>query len=566
MPLPHVQLSHATRLGRLKASAAPLLLCACAAVLVVGLWKSTFDRIEEGRANLLKDARHDAVSLARLLDEHSLRTIQSADQAVQFLKHEYLEQGLKLDVKGLVRGGVVLNDIFNLYTVVGPTGKVLLSSEAFAPTGIADREHFQVHRANPHLGLDISRPVLGRVSQKWSLQLTRRIDLPSGEFGGVVVVSMDPFYFTRLYESARIGPHSTVSLVGDDGIVRARLSGRGTDIGLDVSRAEMFRQVLANEDGAFVRHSVLDGRERSYAYRRIGAYPLHVLVGIDTADVLDAYEPLKQKTIQQAVLVTMAIAGFTVMLLVLIRRLVKSRAQALAASAAKTEFLSNMSHELRTPLNGILGYAELLRDDLPPGEPRDFARIIHESGVHLLALVNQILQLNKIGAGKERLVMEPVDVRALLAQVVNAHRSSAQAKGLALACAIAPGAPRCIQCDRIKLMQVLNNLLHNAIKFTDGGRVDVKLDVAAQGLRFSVSDTGPGIAADVHAMVFEKFFQVDSSARRSDGTGLGLALVRELVELMQGQVTLESTPGAGTTFSFTLPGIDAEQAPDKEAA
>jgi signal transduction histidine kinase len=566
MPQPYDQQPHATLFGRLKASAAPLLLCACAAVLVVGVWKSTFDRIEEGRANLLKDARHDAVSLARLLEEHSARTIQSADQAVQFLKHEYLEQGRKLDVKGLVRDGVVLDDIFNLYTIVGPTGKVLLSSEPFRPTDIADREHFQVHRANPHLGLYVSRPVLGRVTQKWSLQLTRRIDLPSGEFGGVAVVSMDPFYFTRLYESAHIGPHSTVTLLGDDGIVRARRSGHSSDIGLDVSRAEMFRQVLANDDGVFVRHSVLDGRERAYAYRRIGGYPLHVMVGIDIADVLDVYEPLKEKTIQQAVLVTMAIAGLTVMLLVLIRRLVKSRAQALAASAAKTEFLSNMSHELRTPLNGILGYAELLREDLPPGEPRDFAQIIHESGVHLLALVNQILQLNKIGAGKERLVLEPVDVRALLAQVVNAHRSSAQAKGLALACDIAPDAPPRIQCDRIKLMQVLNNLLHNAIKFTEGGRVDVTLDLAAQGLRFRVRDTGPGIPAEVQAMVFEKFFQVDSSARRSDGTGLGLALVRELVELMQGRVTLDSTPGAGTTFSFTIPGIDAGQATDKEAA
>jgi signal transduction histidine kinase len=319
--------------------------------------------------------------------------------------------------------------------------------------------------------------------------------------------------------------------------------------------------------GTFTRKSMLDGRERVYAYRRIGHYPLHVVVGLDTADVLGDYEPLKDKLLQQAQLVTLAIALFTGLLLVLIRRLVQRRAQALSASAAKTQFLSNMSHELRTPLNGILGYAELLRDDLPPGEPREFAQIIHDSGSHLLALVNQILQLNKIEAGKERLALEPVDLHHLVGQMVNAHRSSAQAKGLALRCEIAPAAPQHIQCDRIKLMQVLNNLLHNAIKFTEHGWVVLALAPCDAGLCFAVQDTGPGIPDEVQQLVFEKFFQVDAqAARRSDGTGLGLSLVRELVELMDGKVRLESRLGVGTCFSFTLPALPVANTLEEAAA
>jgi signal transduction histidine kinase len=219
-----------------------------------------------------------------------------------------------------------------------------------------------------------------------------------------------------------------------------------------------------------------------------------------------------------------------------------------------------MSHELRTPLNGILGYAELLREELPPGEPRDFARIIHDSGLHLLALVNQILQLNKIEAGKERLVLSKVELRPLLVQVLNAHRSSARAKGLALESEIAPDLPEHIECDQVKLLQVLNNLLHNAIKFTNSGWVHLAATPTANGVRFDVSDTGPGIAPEVQSQVFEKFFQVDSSsARPTDGTGLGLALVRELVELMRGEVTLQSLVGSGTTFSFTIP-VQAREA------
>jgi two-component system, NarL family, sensor histidine kinase BarA len=539
---------------RLPASAAPWLLCGFAAVLVAGVWQATFNRIEEGRANLLRSTAADAASLARLLEEHSARTFQSADQAVQFIKHEYVQDGGRLDLPALEKDGVVLGDIFNLYSVVGADGRVLLSSQPFTPTSLADREHFQIHRDNPKIGLYVSKPVMGRVSQKWSIQLTRRIDGPGGQFAGVVVVSMDPFYFTRLYESAHLGPHSTITLIGDDGIVRARQSGTQNQIGLNVSGSPLFAQMLANDDGVMRRPSTIDGRERLFAFRRIGHYPLHVVVGIDTADVLGAYDPIADKMVQQALLVTCAIGGFTVLLLVLIRRLVKSRAQALSASAAKTQFLSNMSHELRTPLNGILGYAELLREELPPGEQREFARIVHDSGNHLLALVNQILQLNKIESGKERLVVDTVELRPLVTQVLNAHRSSARAKGLALESEIAEDAPAHIECDRIKLLQVLNNLLHNAIKFTDSGWVHLAVGACAQGVRFDVSDTGPGIPPDVQSQVFEKFFQVDSSsARPTDGTGLGLALVRELVELMRGDVTLQSLVGSGTTFSFAIP-------------
>jgi two-component system, NarL family, sensor histidine kinase BarA len=553
--------------SRLRGSAAPLLLCGFAAVLVAGVWHATLSRINEGRTRLMADATRDAATLARLVEEHSVRTIQSADQAVQFIRYEFARQGTALDPARMVEQGVVQTDTVLLYSIIGPDGKVLKSSQAFAPTNLADREHFAVHRDHPERGLFISKPVLGRVTQRWSIQLTRRIDGPGGAFGGVVVVSMDPFYFTRLYESARLGPHSAVSLVGDDGIVRARRSGGVNDIGLDVSKSPMFQAITRQPSGGMTRKSVLDGRERVYAFRRIGNYPLHVVVGLDTDDILDQYTPLKDKLLQQALLVTLAIAGFTALLLVLVQRLVLHRAEALSASAAKTEFLSNMSHELRTPLNGILGYAELLHEDLPDGEPREFARIIHDSGTHLLALVNQVLQLNKIEAGKERLALEPVDLRQLVGQVLNAHRSSARTKGLGLYSEIARATPQQILGDRIKLMQVLNNLLHNAIKFTERGAVTVSLAPCAEGLRFEVRDTGRGIAHEMQEQVFEKFFQVDSHAARTNhGTGLGLALVRELVELMDGTVRLDSQPGMGSSFSFTLPAVPAPAAELEMAA
>jgi two-component system sensor histidine kinase BarA len=251
---------------------------------------------------------------------------------------------------------------------------------------------------------------------------------------------------------------------------------------------------------------------------------------------------------------TVAITVFTAVLLFLTSRVLRSRSQAVKANAAKTQFLSNMSHELRTPLNGILGYAELLKEELDGCEHREFAQIIHSSGLHLLSLVNQLLQLNKIEAGHEAAVLAAEEAPQLVHEVINAHRSTARLKDIALQIWISPLVPHRIECDRFKLLQVLNNLLHNAIKFTDTGHVELSLVVAGDELLFSVTDTGRGIPAALLDKVFDKFYQVDSGdARISDGTGLGLSLVRELVAVMGGHVRVKSTPGATTVFSFTIP-------------
>jgi two-component system sensor histidine kinase BarA len=541
-------------LSRLRTAPLVVALCCFAAAWVADVWWSTHRQISEGQARALVSATSDAASFARVFEEHTARTIQSADQAVQFLKNEFREQGTRLSLRQLIDDGVILDDIFNLYTVVGADGEILLSSQPFKPVNLADRAHFAVHREHPETGLFVSKPVLGRVSRKWSIQLTRRIEAAGGGFGGVIVVSMDPYYFTRLYESAQIGAHSVVTLIGEDGIVRARRTGSASEIGQDISRSELFRHIGGKQAGIARFNSLIDGRERVYAFRRLEGYPLLVVVGIDVADVIGALSGFQAQLFKQAVLSTLAIVLFTAILLLLTRRLLRSHAQAIAANAAKTQFLSNMSHELRTPLNGILGYAELLTLELEQPEQREYADIIHTSGQHLLSLVNQLLQLSKIESGNDSAELAEEQVRLVLASVVDAHRSSAALKGLTLELAIGPQVPATIMCDRMKLVQVLNNLLHNAIKFTDAGRIDVALAMRGPELVFSVRDTGRGIPADVHEKIFEKFYQVDAGdARIGEGTGMGLSLVRELVRLMGGQLTLDSAPGAGSTLAFSIP-------------
>lgn len=522
--------------------------------LLAGVWYSTYRQVGAAQSRALADAAHDAASFARVIEEHTGRTIGSADQAVRFLKHEYQEKGDRTDLARLIANGVIIDDIFNLYSIIDARGDVVLSSKPFTPVNLSYREHVRVHQERRDAGLFVSKPVFGRVSHKWSIQLTRRIDLPDGGFGGVVVVSMDPFYFTRLYESANIGRHSVVTLIGADGVVRARRSGGTSEIGHDLLHSDMLRAIGNRGSGVMRMPSPIDERERIYAFRRLDTYPLLVVVGIDVEDAFAAIAPLCTELVAQAVASTLAIMLFTGVLLALIRRLIRSRARALQANAAKTQFLSNMSHELRTPLNGILGYAELLAEDLRDEEHRSYATIIHDSGTHLLTLVNQLLRLNRIEAGRDPLLTAPEDVRALAVQAVDAHRSSARKKALTLTLTVGADVPSTVACDRVKLLQVLHNLLHNALKFTDAGHVRLIVAHAGDHVLFAVEDTGRGIPASLRERVFEKFYQVDAGdARLGDGSGLGLALVRELVDLMGGEVTVESGPATGTIFRFTLP-------------
>jgi len=230
-----------------------------------------------------------------------------------------------------------------------------------------------------------------------------------------------------------------------------------------------------------------------------------------------------------------------------------------AANRAKTEFLANMSHELRTPLNAILGFSEIMRGEQfgPLGNPRyrEYATDIHESGSHLLSVINDILDLARIEAGHLDLNEETVDPAALIDAGLRLVRERAEAHGIALATRIAPDLPA-IRADERKLKQTLINLLSNAVKFTpDDGRVTVSVAASeAEGLTIVVSDTGIGIRAEDLPKVFDPFVQVDGGlARAYEGTGLGLPLSKAMVELHGGCLDLVSEPGAGTTATIRLP-------------
>lgn len=242
----------------------------------------------------------------------------------------------------------------------------------------------------------------------------------------------------------------------------------------------------------------------------------------------------------------------------LIEELEVARDTADAANKAKSSFLGVISHELRTPMNGVLGAAQLLSGSRLDKQQRDMLGIIRNSGDNLLSLLNDILDMTKIEAGKMAFEVVDIDLEALHTRLLSPFEAQARAKGLGITPVFEGDVPAVVRGDPLRVSQILSNLLSNAIKFTDKGQISYRVfgrrisDVRV-AFEFSVTDTGAGISDDDMTRLFQPFTQVDnSSTRRFGGTGLGLTISRRLATIMQGDITVESQVGKGSTFTFSV--------------
>ncbi|MBE9062261.1 ATP-binding protein [cf. Phormidesmis sp. LEGE 11477] len=322
----------------------------------------------------------------------------------------------------------------------------------------------------------------------------------------------------------------------------------------DSGLAEVAQRLKDQESGLDLFE--IDGKEQYVAYVPLTQADWSVALVIPRHNIDGQLRPLDWMAV--------VVVGLTGTMLAVLwqvqafeqQQLKRSKAAADLANQAKSEFLANMSHELRTPLNGILGYAQILGRTLD-GKERDGVNVIYQCGSHLLTLINDVLDLSKIEARKLELIPTAVHLPSLLQSVVEMCRIKAEQKSLAFAYQPSPQLPKGVMVDEKRLRQVLINLLGNAIKFTETGTVTLQVEVqsvseAETSLHFQIIDTGVGIDSANLTKLFEAFEQVGDQKKQSEGTGLGLAISQRIIQLMGSTITVNSQPGEGSEFAFTI--------------
>jgi len=586
--------------------------CYCA-LIVFAIGALVMTVVLEQRNSAVKRAQGNAANLSAAFEEQVRRVIDNVSGAMDLLTQRIQTEGPAFDLTEWTRRIPELAASTVHVSIIGADGKLAATTlgASPAPVDLSDREHFAVHRDNANSGLHVGKPVRGRISGQLTIQVTKRLEMPGGAFAGVLVFSLNPEFLTSLHRKVDLGDTGSIALVGKDGVIRARFTAtQGLDsavIGSSIAGSAAVIGALSSPSGTRIGASPVDGVTRILSWRTVAGYPLIVVVGLGKAEALAAANlhaklvlvlgaaalalPLimvvmlsreitrrgdreialhtedkklraanESLTLQHGALVATSaeLASERIKLQEANAELMLAKQRAEEASGAKTSFLATMSHELRTPLNAIIGFSEIIRDRLF-GEDllrySDCAADIQGSGVHLLNIINGVLDVAKIEAGKFILSEDVMRLDAIVAASLLAVTPQAANGQVELIVDLPVDGTR-IRCDETRFKQILINLLANAIKFTQpGGSVTLRAQHEAQGgINLSISDTGIGMSQEEIGSAFELFRQVDNRlARGFEGSGLGLPLAVQLAKLHGATLELESTPNVGTAVWLRMP-------------
>ncbi len=504
------------------------------------------------------EATHQALLGVRADSAYWMRTV-GADPASQRLK-------TLTDAMPGVRTIAVMNQ----------DGTVLTSNRRdLVGQNFAQRPYFEAARGLSDAETVVVSPPFMTSLGVYSMTLAMMIPGPQGEFSGAVAATLDPEYFTTLLGSALYAPDMWSAIVHGDGLqfltVPERLDQRGKNLALPGTFFTRHMQSGLSET-VFKGIVYATGQYRILAQITVKppSVPLNrPLVAAISRDVGAAYADWDQDALKQSLLYCLLLLVSTVGLFffqrhqrIYDRAVAEARLQAERASEAKSHFLANMGHEIRTPLNSIIGFSQLIRDRAfgpLENEYVEAADDIHVSGMNLLTLVNDILNISKIEAGKMDIERVRLPVGAILVDITRVFRLRAETGKVTVSTDLEEP-ELTVWADERALRHILFNLLSNAIKFTpEGGKITIEAGQAPDGgVLLSVADTGIGIPAKELGRVLQPFEQIDNRfSRAHGGTGLGLALVQGLVALHGGRLDIESEPGKGSRFTVWFPPLSS---------
>jgi two-component system, cell cycle sensor histidine kinase PleC len=508
-------------------------------------WHSYWHELAHGERNTR--------NVAHLLAVHAARTLDGIDEtlrAVDRLRRDVTRgiyrsrDSIHVHLRTLHGGSPELEEVgwSDPYGILVATSRRLESPGTY----LADLEFFRLHRDDVAPSLLVTRLETPNGQGGSMLSLSRRMEFLDGKFAGVVTGTLDPERFVDIYRSLDLGPGHTIVLRRGDGLVLAAHA--NSEVPAEAARIVHAAKVagtagLVVEVGVVRAHALAEFRQGLISNAVEVGLALLVLIAGARLLVLG----LRRRERLQAEL-TAAIAEARA-----------ARSQAESASRAKSQFLANMSHELRTPLNAVIGFGEVIHGRLfgPNANDRyaEYGGDIVNSARHLLALINDILDMSKIEAGHYELHLEPVRLSEMVEGCLRLVRGRAAGGDIKLRNAVPALLPP-IEADARAVKQILLNLLANAVKFTEaGGQVSVLARLEPDGaMTVQVADTGIGIARENLHRLLEPFSQVDAGLeRRYEGAGLGLSISRRLAELHGGTLEIDSELGNGTTVTLTWP-------------
>lgn len=570
--------------------------------------------IAEQRQSAVERAWNDTYNLSGAFEEQVRRVIDSVRGAMSLLKPGLAAEGADFDLGAWIAHAPEFAATTAQVAFVGADGRLVSTSleRAPKPIDLSDREHIHFY-LNGGKGLFIGKPVIGRVSGKWTIQVSDRIESPDGKFAGVVVFSISPEFLTTLHRAVRLGEGGSIILAGTDGVIRASFAGfQKSDeefIGASILGTRAFKAAASAESGAYVENSPLNEKPAFFNWRRVSGYPLIVIVGLAEAETLGI---ANRSATMLAILGAAVLALTLIVALVLFReitlrvqreialfdesrkavrandnlkrrheQLLKTSAEltaerarlqqvnrelahakevAVQASQAKTSLLMNMSHEFRTPMHAILNYTSMGLKKLDGNDSEKLKKYLHNinaSGLRLLGMLNALLDLAKLESGKFDLHAERCDLAQIIRQTQAEIDSLFETKQLTPVFETRAANTLAV-LDKQQMLQVFVNLLSNAVKFAPSrSAITVTIEAASlagnePALTCSVADEGPGIPESELEAIFEKFTQSSKTAG-AGGSGLGLAICREIVHLHRGKIWATNGPSGGAVFHVTLP-------------